>query len=89
MLAFNWKFLTPLALVLLVVTAVVEKLVETQAVWARVGSHLVVNLVLIWVTIQILRVVSRRAQADMLVFETRPVAMAPEPVAEPSAEATT
>ncbi len=60
MLAFNWKFLTPLALVLLVVTAVVEKLVETQAVWARVGSHLVVNLVLIWVTIQILRVVSRQ-----------------------------
>jgi len=50
MLNFNWKFLTPLALVLLVVTAIVEKsfllispglnLSETALPWIRAGMHL-------------------------------------------------
>src|SRR4030065_1524040 len=57
MLNFNWKFLTPLALVLLITTALLEKLlgmilpglnlVETAVPWARAAAHLVGNLLLL------------------------------------------
>ena len=87
MLGFNWKLLTPLALVLLITTAIVEKLVEGQAALVRMGSHLVLNLLLIWATIAILRVVARQAREKVVKFEPRPVARAPEPVSEPSPEA--
>ncbi len=58
MLNFNWKFLTPLALVLVMATAVVEKLVihyfwvwgltagSTTYVLLRMAAHLVVNLLI-------------------------------------------
>jgi NADH-quinone oxidoreductase subunit H len=84
LLSLNWKLLTPLALILVVVTAIVEKLVETQAPLIQMGSHLVVNLALIWATIAVLRVLGRRAREKLTEFEARPVAMAPEPIPEPS-----
>ena len=84
MLSFTWKFLTPLSLVLVIVTAILSKLLEgiqqsNPIVWA--GSFFVANLILIAITVQVLR---RYARTERIrVAEPRPVARAPEaPVAE-------
>jgi NADH-quinone oxidoreductase subunit H len=89
MLNFNWKFLTPLALVLLIVTAVVDKvfylilpglsLMNEAVPWVRAGVHLLVNIVIVLVTIQLLK--SYTIKARRVVSEPRPVAVAPEPPA--------
>jgi NADH-quinone oxidoreductase subunit H len=89
MLNFNWKFLTPLALVLLVVTAIVEKsfllispglnLSETALPWIRAGMHLFTNLIIILITVQILK--THRIKEIRVVATPRPVAVAPEPPA--------
>ncbi len=82
MLAFNWKFLTPLALTVLIVAAVVDK----AAVWASDGqralAHLVANLVVAWITLAILR---RKARRERQAFAPRPLAVPPKPPAEADA----
>jgi NADH-quinone oxidoreductase subunit H len=90
MLNFNWKFLTPLALVLLIVTAVVDKLffmvlpdlniVETAIPWVRAGVHLLMNVIIVLITIQLLK--SHKIEAARVVAMPRPIAVAPEPPAE-------
>src|SRR5512137_52053 len=65
MLNFNWKFLTPLALVLLIFTAIVDKafflvipdlnISANLLPWARAGVHLLVNIIILFVTVQILK----------------------------------
>jgi NADH-quinone oxidoreductase subunit H len=60
MLAFNWKFLTPLAFVLLMVTAVVNGLLASAPGWLYVSGMFFSNVLLAWVTIEILRVYGRR-----------------------------
>jgi lipopolysaccharide export LptBFGC system permease protein LptF len=74
MLAFNWKFLTPLSFVLLMVTAVVHSLFKGQNFWlVYVPAMLVSNLLLAWITLEILRAVGRKERA---------AAQAPKPVAQ-------
>ena len=58
MLAFNWKFLTPLALVVLVVTAVLDRVLAGSAFHAP-GLFLS-NLLIAWGTIEILRRYGRK-----------------------------
>ncbi|OGN98748.1 MAG: hypothetical protein A2Z71_00290 [Chloroflexi bacterium RBG_13_50_21] len=89
MLNFNWKFLTPLALVLLILTALVDKLffvvlpgipiTETLIPWARAGVHLLINIIIILITVQLLK--TYRIKGVRVVGEPRPVAVAPEPPA--------
>jgi NADH-quinone oxidoreductase subunit H len=89
MLNFNWKFLTPLSLILLIVTAIVDKsffllvpglnISASLLPWARAGVHLLVNVIIILITIQILK--RYRIKGTHLVAEPRPVAVAPEPPA--------
>ena len=89
MLNFNWKFLTPLALILLIVTAVVDKvffivlpglhLMEVAIPWVRAGVHLLVNILIILGTINILK--SYTIKNRQVVAKPRPVAVAPEPPA--------
>jgi NADH-quinone oxidoreductase subunit H len=89
MLNFNWKFLTPLALTVLVVTAIADKafyailpglnLLDAAVPWVRAGVHLFMNLVIILITLQLLK--SYRIKAVRVVAEPRPVAVAPEPPA--------
>ena len=89
MLNFNWKFLTPLALILLIVTAVVDKvffivlpglhLMEVAIPWVRAGVHLLVNILIILGTINILK--SYTIKDRPVVAKPRPVAVAPEPPA--------
>lgn len=55
MLAFNWKFLTPLALVVLMVTAIMDKvLAGTTPVGYALGM-LLANLAIVWATVLVLR----------------------------------
>lgn len=55
MLGFNWKFLTPLSLVVLIVTAVLSKVLEGAAPAVYVIGMLLANLLVGWVTLTILR----------------------------------
>ena len=73
MLAFNWKFLTPLSFALLVVTAIVHSLFKDQNLGLYVAVMLASNLLLGWVTVEILRAVSRKERA---------AAQAPKPVTQ-------
>jgi len=89
LLNFNWKFLTPLALILLVITAIVDKvfyavipgmnLLNAAIPWIRAGVHLLMNLIIVAITLQLLK--SHRIKASQVVAKPRPVAVAPEPPA--------
>jgi len=62
MLAFNWKFLTPLAFILLMVTALVGRLLQ-GSVWLVPGLFLS-NVVLAWLTIEYLKGQASKARAQ-------------------------
>jgi hypothetical protein len=78
-----------LALVLLVVTAIVDKaffvfipglhLLNPAIPWIRAGVHLLSNLILAIITIQLLK--SHQIKVTPVVTKPRPVAVAPEPPA--------
>ncbi len=71
MLAFNWKFLTPLSLVVLMTTAVLDKVLAGVAPWLYALVMFLSNLVIAWVTIEILRAYGRRGGEQAV---TQPVA---------------
>jgi len=73
MLAFNWKFLTPLSFVLLMVTAVMNRLLAGLPTWEYALGMFLSNAVLIWITIELLRAQARR-QRKAVVEPDRPVA---------------
>jgi len=61
-LAFNWKFLAPLSIATLIVTALVDKMLTAMAVepWARSAGLLVANLLLGVAALVFLSIVGRR-----------------------------
>ncbi|MEJ2598348.1 MAG: NADH-quinone oxidoreductase subunit NuoH [Anaerolineales bacterium] len=63
MLGFNWKFLTPLSLVVLLVTAILDKLVSGYSIWIHSLSMLAANLVIAWIVLAIVRGYARRERA--------------------------
>jgi NADH-quinone oxidoreductase subunit H len=82
MLQFAWKFLTPLSLAVVIVTAFLSKILETPGLDSivQIGSALVyflANVILAIITIQLLRNYARRERKR--VAEPRPIAVAPEP----------
>jgi NADH-quinone oxidoreductase subunit H len=66
MLAFNWKFLTPLALVVLVNTAILGKVLAGLDYWIFVLGMFSSNIVIGFITIQILRVYGRKQRNTLL-----------------------
>lgn len=60
MLYFNWKFLTPFGLALLMLVAVVHKALSGASQPVYVAGMLASNLVIGWIVIEILRGTSRR-----------------------------
>jgi NADH-quinone oxidoreductase subunit H len=79
MLNFNWKFLTPVALVLLIGTALVEKTLQIlgqDSMLIRTVVHLGMNLLIVLGTVEILRRSTK--QERQRVAEPRPVAIAPQ-----------
>lgn len=78
MLSFNWKFLTPLALALLVVTALLQKLFENSNLLVYSLVMLVANILLGWIALSLTRRYARNERQK--VAEHRPVARPPEPL---------
>lgn len=71
-LNLSWKFLTPLALALLISTAILHKLLSNSSALLYTGSMLLMNLVLIWVTLALM---NRHGKIEQkVVAEPRPVA---------------
>jgi NADH-quinone oxidoreductase subunit H len=62
MLTFNWKFLTPMAFVLLMLTALLDKLLAPTSFYA-IGMFLS-NVLLAWIVIEILRAYSKRERSE-------------------------
>jgi NADH-quinone oxidoreductase subunit H len=60
MLAFNWKFLTPLAFVLLMVTALLNALLAGTPSWFYILVMFLSNVLLGWISLEVARAYSRR-----------------------------
>ncbi|KAF0110091.1 MAG: NADH-quinone oxidoreductase subunit H [Chloroflexi bacterium] len=75
MMALNWKILTPLSLVTLLVTAVVDKSIPRELMAVRIGALLVANILIWLVADRLFTVYSRR--------HTRLVVSGPRPLARP------
>jgi len=64
-LNFNWKFLVPLSLVLILTVAVLDKVIPANAgIYARSSILLLANLLLAMIAIEIMRVVARRKRKE-------------------------
>jgi len=72
MLAFNWKFLTPVAFALLIVTAVVHSLLRGAGFWPYFLGMFSSNIILGWIVLEILRASTRRQR--LAVEASKPVA---------------
>ena len=81
MLNLNWKFLTPLALAMLVITALLDKLLMEASRITYVGSMLLANVIIIVITLQVLKTVGRKTR--QMVAEPKPIA-SPNPVVKTS-----
>lgn len=85
LLAFNWKFLTPLALVVLSVTAILDKLLALVGIERGVGSTnwlyaawmLMANLIIGWLVISILEKYEESRKLKRKRFHPRPLAVPP------------
>ena len=75
MLAFNWKFLVPLSLVVLMVTAFLNTLLRGTSAWVMGLSMFLSNVLIAWITIEILRGRSR-AEREKMEGPVQPVAEA-------------
>jgi len=59
MMAFNWKFLVPLSLLVLMVTALLNTLLREASTWTYISSMFLSNVFIAWIVIEILRGRSR------------------------------
>jgi NADH-quinone oxidoreductase subunit H len=60
MLGFNWKFLTPLAFVLLMVVALLNALLTGTPTWVYVAIMFLSNIILGWIALEMARSYSRK-----------------------------
>lgn len=60
MLAFNWKFLTPVAFVLLMTTALMNALLADASNWFYIGGMFLSNVLVAWISLEVARSASRR-----------------------------
>jgi NADH-quinone oxidoreductase subunit H len=75
MLAFNWKLLTPLALVVLVDTAILSKILSGLPYWGYVAGMFFSNVVIGILTVEILRTYGRKKRNEAKeIFSSRGVA---------------
>ena len=63
MLAFNWKFLTPLAFVLLMLTALMNALLKETSPWVYASGMFLSNVALGWIALEAARAYSRKERA--------------------------
>jgi NADH-quinone oxidoreductase subunit H len=55
MLAFNWKFLTPVAFALVMVTALMNALLRGSSNWLYITGMILSNIVVGWVSLEVVR----------------------------------
>ncbi len=79
MLSYNWKFLTPLALVVLMVTALLDNLVVAQGPVIRTLAHLSANILIGWAAYAIMKKRAAQRPPRAVVGQPRPVARPPAP----------
>ena len=60
MLAFNWKFLTPVAFVLVMVTALMNALLKGADGWLYVTGMILSNIIVGWVSLEVARSAARQ-----------------------------
>jgi NADH-quinone oxidoreductase subunit H len=60
MLSFNWKFLTPLAFVLVMVTALMNALLSSVPSWLYITGMILSNVVVAWVALEIVRLMAKQ-----------------------------
>ena len=60
MLAFNWKFLTPLAFVLIIVTALMNALLAGTSTWLYITGMFFSNILVAWGALEVARSYSRK-----------------------------
>jgi len=65
MLGFNWKFLTPLAFALLLVTALMNALLAGASTWLYVFGMFLANVVTGWIALEIARSATRKERASV------------------------
>jgi NADH-quinone oxidoreductase subunit H len=65
MLAFNWKFLTPLAFILLMVTALTHRVLLDAPTWLYISGMFLSNVLLAWITVEVLRAQARRKRESV------------------------
>jgi len=86
MLAFNWKFLTPISLVLLITTAILDKILGNYGISLEVGKApflyagwmLIANLMIVWGTLTLLNYIEPKHIGSRQEFEPRPLAVSPD-----------
>jgi NADH-quinone oxidoreductase subunit H len=75
---FNWKFLVPLGLILVMMIAIVDKVIYTLSpdpnLWLRAGIHLVFNILLLVLANVVMQSRTRRRPSRIPVGQPRPVA---------------
>ena len=79
MLDINWKFLTPLILVMVLVSAVRDKLLGEPGTLLYMLGMLIANLLVVWITLTLLRTYARRERKR--VGDERPIAIPDAPPA--------
>lgn len=65
MLAFNWKFLTPVAFVLVMVTALMNALMQGAPAWLYVAGMFLANVVVAWVSLEVVRSAGRKEREQV------------------------
>lgn len=87
MMALNWKFLTPLAMASILVTAIADKLTSAGNGLVRIGVMLSANLVLLFIADLLFSLYNRSKKSRrQVVSEPRPVVVAPKKVNSESTE---
>ncbi len=76
MLAFNWKFLTPLAFTLLMVTALMNALLKGTPTFIYVVGMFLSNVVVGWIALEITRSYSRKEREKLEGSKTQALAEA-------------
>jgi NADH-quinone oxidoreductase subunit H len=62
MLSFSWKFLTPLAFVLMMATALMNAILRGSSIWIYIAGMFLTNVVIGWIVIEILRREGKRGR---------------------------
>jgi NADH-quinone oxidoreductase subunit H len=60
MLSFNWKFLTPVAFTLVMVTALMNALLHGADSWLYITGMILSNVIVAWVSLEIVRSVGKK-----------------------------